>query len=54
LPKFSTERVDIKFQADASSFNAGQINRDGLEVEASRQPESGDRQAIALPAGRTA
>ena len=34
--KFSAERVDIKFQADALFFNAGQIGRDGLEIEASR------------------
>ena len=34
--KFSTERIDIKFQANTSFSDAGQVSRDGLDVEASR------------------
>ena len=34
--KFSTERIEIKFQANTLFSDAGQISCDGLEVEASR------------------
>src|SRR5437762_4978782 len=52
--EFSAERIDIKFQANALLSNAGQISGDGLEVEASRYSEPGERQPIGLPVSCTA
>src|SRR5438874_10923935 len=52
--QLSAERIDIESQANASFSNAGQIGGDGLEVEASRQSEPGERQAIGMPASCTA
>ena len=51
---FSAECIDIEFQSNALFADARQVSRDGLKVEAARQTQPCEGEAIALPTGRTA
>ena len=48
-PKFAAERIDIELQSNSPVPQPRKVHCRGLQVEAMRQSQSGERQAIAFP-----
>ena len=48
-PQFAAESIDVELQSHSSVAQPRQVYRRGLQIEAVRQSQSRERQAIAFP-----